>query len=73
MLLSGERIEDLKLITAKVAEVAALFDADGIAVRFINSDAQGNNIKWVLYIVPSTSSRNDFLAGLVACKQYINA
>jgi len=41
----GERIEDLKLIVAKVAEVATLFDEDGIAVRFINSDAQGNNIK----------------------------
>lgn len=28
----GERIEDLKLIVAKVAEVATLFDEDGIAV-----------------------------------------
>jgi hypothetical protein len=29
----GERIEDLKLIVAKVAEVATLFDDDGIEVR----------------------------------------
>jgi hypothetical protein len=29
----GERIEDLKLIVAKVAEVATLFDYDGIEVR----------------------------------------
>jgi hypothetical protein len=29
----GERIEDLKLIVAKVAEVATLFDEDGIEVR----------------------------------------
>ena len=41
----GERIDDLKLIMAKVAEVATLFDEDGIEVRFINSNRQGNNIK----------------------------
>lgn len=29
----GERIEDLKLIVAKVAEVATLFDDDGIEVQ----------------------------------------
>jgi hypothetical protein len=29
----GERIQDLKLIVAKVAEVATLFDDDGIEVR----------------------------------------
>lgn len=42
---NGERIKDLELIMAKVAEVATLFDEDGIEVRFINSDAQGNGIK----------------------------
>lgn len=41
----GERIDDLKLIMSKVAEVGTLFDDDGIEVRFINSDRQGNNIK----------------------------
>jgi len=41
----GERIDDLRLIMAKVAEVATLFDEDGIEVRFINSNRQGNNIK----------------------------
>lgn len=41
----GERSEDLKLIMSKVAEVATLFDDDGIEVRFINSDRQGNGIK----------------------------
>jgi len=29
---NGERIDDLKLIVAKVAEVATLFDEDGIEV-----------------------------------------
>lgn len=40
----GERIQDLKLILAKVAEVATLFDDDGIVVRFMNSQTQGNGI-----------------------------
>eukprot|EP00879_Flechtneria_rotunda_P002346 GHRR01002541.1.p1 GENE.GHRR01002541.1~~GHRR01002541.1.p1 ORF type:complete len:321 (+),score=109.78 GHRR01002541.1:331-1293(+) len=42
---NGERIEDLKLIMAKVAEVASLFDEDGIEVRFINADIKGSHIK----------------------------
>eukprot|EP00775_Hariotina_reticulata_P010679 gene10679-10838_t len=41
----GERIEDLKLIMGKVAEVATIFDEDGIEVRFINSAVQGRNIR----------------------------
>lgn len=41
----GERIDDLKLILAKVAEVATLFDDDGIVVRFMNSPIQGNGIR----------------------------
>ncbi|MCJ1323334.1 hypothetical protein MMC15_008690 [Xylographa vitiligo] len=41
----GERIDDLKLILAKVAEVATLFDDDGIVVRFMNSPTQGNGIR----------------------------
>ena len=42
---NGERIADLKLILSKVAFAASLFDADGIEVRFMNSDLQGNNIR----------------------------
>ncbi|KAF8058948.1 hypothetical protein HT031_005516 [Scenedesmus sp. PABB004] len=41
----GERIADLKLILGKVAEVATLFDDDGIALRFINSNAQGDGLR----------------------------
>lgn len=33
----GERIQDLQLIVAKVAEVATLFDDDGIEVRTPNT------------------------------------
>lgn len=42
---NGERISDLKLILSKVAFAASLFDSDGIEVRFMNSDLQGNNIR----------------------------
>jgi len=42
---NGERIEDLKMIAQKVSEVATLFDDDGILVRFMNSDVQGNGIR----------------------------
>ncbi|OBT53337.1 hypothetical protein VE04_06477 [Pseudogymnoascus sp. 24MN13] len=42
---NGERISDLKLILSKVAFAASLFDSDGIEVRFMNSDIQGNNIR----------------------------
>lgn len=41
----GDRINDLKLILSRVAYAASLFDEDGIQVRFMNSDIQGNNIK----------------------------
>ncbi|KAI9661427.1 MAG: hypothetical protein M1829_006258 [Trizodia sp. TS-e1964] len=44
----GERIKDLKVILARVAYAAALFDEDGISVRFMNSDPPPqlcNNIK----------------------------
>ncbi|WVQ95868.1 hypothetical protein IAU59_002967 [Kwoniella sp. CBS 9459] len=40
----GERIEDLKMILGKIAFACALFDHDGIQVRFLNSNVQGNNI-----------------------------
>jgi hypothetical protein len=35
----------LWLLCKTVLHVAALFDKDGIAVRFFNSDVQGNKIK----------------------------
>lgn len=41
----GERINDLKLILGRVAEVATLFDEDGIVVRFMNGHAEGNGIR----------------------------
>ncbi|KAI9860795.1 MAG: hypothetical protein M1813_005718 [Trichoglossum hirsutum] len=41
----GERIKDLKLILSRVAYAAALFDRDGIQVRFMNNPIEGNNIR----------------------------
>lgn len=40
----GERIEDLKMIMSKVTFATSLFDQDGISVRFLNSQVQGNHI-----------------------------
>ena len=42
---NGERIQDLKLILQKAAFAASLFDTDGIEIRFMNSDLQGNNVR----------------------------
>ena len=41
----GERIADLKVILARVAFAASLFDTDGVQVRFMNSLEQGNGIR----------------------------
>ncbi|BFZ54774.1 hypothetical protein PYCC9005_001811 [Savitreella phatthalungensis] len=41
----GERIDDLKLILSRVSEVAAMFDDDGLQVRFMNNQVEGNNIR----------------------------
>ncbi|KAH7424577.1 hypothetical protein KP509_11G014200 [Ceratopteris richardii] len=41
---NGKRIDDLKFILSKVADIATLFDDDGIAVRFINSNVTGDGI-----------------------------
>lgn len=41
---NGERIDDLKLILERVADVSTLFDDDGISIRAINSNAEGDNI-----------------------------
>jgi len=41
----GERIDDLKLILQRLSEVCTMFDDDGIQVRFMNSDVQGNGVR----------------------------
>ncbi|ODN95748.1 hypothetical protein L198_04366 [Cryptococcus wingfieldii CBS 7118] len=40
----GERIEDLKLILSRVTYVTSLFDSDGIQIRMMNSQVEGNHI-----------------------------
>ncbi|KAL2918937.1 hypothetical protein HK105_201771 [Polyrhizophydium stewartii] len=41
----GSRLEDLKFILAKAAEVMTLFDNDGVQIRFINSGTMGEGIR----------------------------
>ncbi|KAL2918932.1 hypothetical protein HK105_201766 [Polyrhizophydium stewartii] len=41
---NGDRIDDLKFILSKAAEVMTLFDDDGVQVRFMNSDVAGDGI-----------------------------
>ncbi len=41
----GERIKDLKIILSRVAFAASLFDDDGVQVRFMKVELQGNNIR----------------------------
>lgn len=41
----GERIDDLKLILSRVAFATALFDDDGIQVRFMNNAEEGRGIR----------------------------
>ena len=43
---NGERIDDLKLISSKVAEVATMFDDDGILMRFMNSPIDGSGLRY---------------------------
>jgi len=38
-------IDDLKLIIGRVAFATSLFDTDGIQVRFMNSQVQGNSLR----------------------------
>lgn len=40
----GERIEDLKMILSRVTFATSLFDHDGIEIRFLNSQVQGNHV-----------------------------
>ncbi|KAK9799327.1 hypothetical protein WJX73_002748 [Symbiochloris irregularis] len=42
---NGERIQDLKVILQRAAEVTCLFDDDGIQVRFMNGSVEGNGIR----------------------------
>jgi hypothetical protein len=41
----GERVDDLRLILSRVADVTSTFDEDGVVVRFMNSDVSGDFIK----------------------------
>jgi hypothetical protein len=38
------------LLLFQVAEIATLFDDDGILVRFMNSTTEGNCVRWVLHM-----------------------
>jgi hypothetical protein len=42
---NGERINDLKLILGRVADVATVFDDNGINIRFMNSHVEGNGVR----------------------------
>lgn len=42
---NGERINDVSAIVSKVAGACSLFDDDGIEIRFLNSNEQGNNLE----------------------------
>jgi hypothetical protein len=41
----GKRVRDMMRVLSRVAAAATLFDPDGVTVRFINSSAQGDNIR----------------------------
>ena len=45
MPISSLQIDDLKLILARCAYATSLFDQDGIQVRFLNSNVEGNGIR----------------------------
>lgn len=40
----GERIDDMKAVLGRTADAATLFDTDGIVVRFMNGNIEGNGI-----------------------------
>lgn len=44
---NGTRIDDLRFILDKVTTLVSRFDDDGITVRFMNSDTEGNNVRTV--------------------------
>eukprot|EP00842_Homolaphlyctis_polyrhiza_P001505 jgi/Hompol1/2355/HPOL_005967-RA len=41
----GERIDDLKFIISKIAEVTTVFDLDGVSIRFMNSNVHAEGIR----------------------------
>lgn len=40
----GERIDDLKMILSRVTFATSLFDHDGIEIRFLNGQIEGNHV-----------------------------
>ncbi|KAI8848627.1 hypothetical protein BC829DRAFT_375052 [Chytridium lagenaria] len=42
---NGTRIDDMKVILERVAEVATVFDEDGISIRFMNDDVHADHIR----------------------------
>lgn len=42
---NGERIDDLKVILSRTAYVASLMDYDGLEVRFMNNNVEGNGLR----------------------------
>ncbi|KAK9802946.1 hypothetical protein WJX72_005363 [[Myrmecia] bisecta] len=60
---NGERLEDLKVVVSKVAEVVTLFDDDGITIRYINSEAKGDNIRSAQAASEFVLKRSDFEGG----------
>ncbi|GAA5904391.1 hypothetical protein JCM8208_004182 [Rhodotorula glutinis] len=42
---NGSRIDDMRLVLSKVSHASALFDDDGIEIRWLNSKKEGNGIK----------------------------
>ena len=64
----GERINDLKLMVGRVADVATMFDDDGILVRFMNGTLEGNGIRdsaSAAQLISQVSCSALALAGLV--------
>jgi hypothetical protein len=41
----GKRVRDMMRVLSRAAAAATMFDPDGVTVRFINSNAQGDNIR----------------------------
>lgn len=66
----GERINDLKLMVGRVADVATMFDDDGILVRFMNGNIEGNGVRdsaSAAQLISQASCSALVLAGYCAC------
>ena len=57
---NGERINDLKLMVGRVADVSTMFDEDGILVRFMNGTLEGNGIR-------DSASAGQLISQVIAC------